>query len=270
MAHRGFPYYNWFAGDWLSSGAHAVMSLAEQGAYRNLLDHAWLRDPPCSLPDDDRALSRLSGMTVREWSKSSAIIRAQFVQHDGKLRNEKLFLIFTIAIEASQKKSQAGKKGNESRWGHIAERSQGDVPAIRNAIAKGSHPNPNTEKTQREAVTPIHANPEETARQLIHNARANGSKPAYVLWFETVFQPAYPQHRRTSGEDIAMAWIMANKPDTETCEGIMAGLRAWDGSEEWSDQNRRFVDGIGKFLKERKFDSRPEVSTPKKKGGFVG
>lgn len=40
--------------------------MAEQGAYRNLLDELWLRDG--SLPDDDRILERASG-AGSEWKK---------------------------------------------------------------------------------------------------------------------------------------------------------------------------------------------------------
>jgi 5-methylcytosine-specific restriction endonuclease McrA len=64
------------------------MTLEQQGAYRNLLDHAWLMDPPCSLPNDDVALAQLSG-AGENWPAMAPVVRRWFVEKRGRLVNEK-------------------------------------------------------------------------------------------------------------------------------------------------------------------------------------
>ncbi len=52
------------------------MTLAEQGAYRNLLDELWLRHG--FLPTDDRILAKISGDSS-EWPKVRAAVMARFI-----------------------------------------------------------------------------------------------------------------------------------------------------------------------------------------------
>lgn len=49
----------WWVDRWRKSTAYTDMTLAEQGAYRNLLDELWLRDGV--LPNDERILGKVSG-----------------------------------------------------------------------------------------------------------------------------------------------------------------------------------------------------------------
>jgi hypothetical protein len=61
------------------------MTLAEQGAYRNLLDELWLRDG--LIPNDDRILAKISGDAV-EWPKVRENVLKRFRLVDGEWRNE--------------------------------------------------------------------------------------------------------------------------------------------------------------------------------------
>lgn len=54
----------WWVDRWRKSTAFTDLTLAEQGAYRNLLDELWIRDG--CIPNDERTLARASGDPV-EW-----------------------------------------------------------------------------------------------------------------------------------------------------------------------------------------------------------
>jgi hypothetical protein len=117
-------------------------------AWMSLRCHAWLAptrgEPPCSLPDDDAQLARLSGLGAR-WRKLGSAVRARFTARDGRLIDDTLLEQFNELLESRTRRSQAGRKGNEARWGSQRDSqsdSPGDSPsdrnATRNAIANGS------------------------------------------------------------------------------------------------------------------------------------
>ncbi|MCP4318001.1 MAG: DUF1376 domain-containing protein [Hyphomicrobiales bacterium] len=60
------------------------LSLEEHGAYLLLLMVAWNR-PQCNLPDDDKYLSRVLGITADEWLKLKPTIM-DFWTYDGRSR----------------------------------------------------------------------------------------------------------------------------------------------------------------------------------------
>lgn len=71
----------WWIDRWRKSTAFTEMTLAQQGAYRNLLDEATLRGG--ALPNDERTLSKASG-DMRAWPKLRGVVMARFqLQEDG-------------------------------------------------------------------------------------------------------------------------------------------------------------------------------------------
>jgi len=78
----------WWIDRWRKSTAYTDMTLAEQGAYRNLLDEAALRGG--ALPADERAIAKASGDAVA-WPKVRAKVMRRFQKHpDGCWHNETL------------------------------------------------------------------------------------------------------------------------------------------------------------------------------------
>jgi uncharacterized protein YdaU (DUF1376 family) len=77
----------WWIDRWRKSTAYTDMTLEEQGAYRNLLDEAWLRGGP--LPLDERALAKASGDATR-WTKLRGAVLKRFKKTDEGWRNETL------------------------------------------------------------------------------------------------------------------------------------------------------------------------------------
>lgn len=139
MAEK-FPYFNFFPTDWIAGTAE--LTPEQLGAFINLLAYAWEQDPPASLPDNEATLARLAGLTVQRWRKIGEPIRRRLEKgEDGRLRNPKQWRVYLNMCEHRERRSVAGKAGNEKRWG-----SQSDPNAIAGGIAKGiakpSHPHP--------------------------------------------------------------------------------------------------------------------------------
>lgn len=147
------PSFPKYAKDWLTGEGTRLMTPEQRGAFDWLLCHAWLSDPPCTLPDDDAALAKLSDLG-RRWKTVGGAIRAQFIPHSpGRIVNRKLLVVWNEYQEFRDRQSRSGKRGNESRWqsdrSAIEYESPNDRTAIpeesqndRSAIAKSSLPLP--------------------------------------------------------------------------------------------------------------------------------
>jgi uncharacterized protein YdaU (DUF1376 family) len=77
----------WWIDRWRKSTAYMDMTLEAQGAYRNLLDEAWLREG--SLPNDERILAKACGDATR-WPAVRAVVLAHFVLTGDTWRNTTL------------------------------------------------------------------------------------------------------------------------------------------------------------------------------------
>lgn len=75
-----FPAMPFWTDAYLSDTRH--LTTQEHGAYLLLLFEAWRR-PGCSLPDDDRLLSRLAGLGMAEWAACKPVVMA-FWTFDGR------------------------------------------------------------------------------------------------------------------------------------------------------------------------------------------
>ena len=82
------------SGDAYRNDTHHL-SLEEHGAYFLLLMQAWSR-PACNLPDDDKYLSRVLGISVKKWADLKPVIMAFWTYHGSsrtwlqkRLRKEK-------------------------------------------------------------------------------------------------------------------------------------------------------------------------------------
>jgi uncharacterized protein YdaU (DUF1376 family) len=137
------------------------------GAYMRLLCYAWTRG---GIPDDEGACGRIAGgLEPGDW----AAIRSRLVQiadgshcdrtaiangsqTDVRLTHPRLELERQAVEAHKQKKSEAGKKGNDARWG-----SQTDRKPIAEGVANGSQtdrkriaPNPSPSLPVKDIQTP--------------------------------------------------------------------------------------------------------------------
>jgi uncharacterized protein YdaU (DUF1376 family) len=103
----------WWIDRWRKSTAYTDMTLAEQGAYRNLLDELWLRGG--LLPNDERILAKISGDALSWPSVREAVMCRFEVTADGRsLRNE---THDEVAAGGSKLSTSQAKKGEKRAAG---------------------------------------------------------------------------------------------------------------------------------------------------------
>ena len=116
----------WWIDRWRKSTAYTDMTLAEQGAYRNLLDELWLRNG--LLPDNDRILGKIAG-DVHEWPGVRDVVMRRFTKVNEGWRHSTHDEV--AAYPASQaakgrmrmagmtdaERSALGMRAAEARWG---------------------------------------------------------------------------------------------------------------------------------------------------------
>jgi uncharacterized protein YdaU (DUF1376 family) len=101
----------WHIDRWRKSTAYTDMTLEQQGAYRNLLDEAWLRGG--TLPSDERILAKACGDASR-WKAVRAVVLARFYKREDGLHNETLddVLAQSVRRATKQKAYRDSHRGN--------------------------------------------------------------------------------------------------------------------------------------------------------------
>jgi len=101
----------WWIDRWRKSTAYTDMTLAEQGAYRTLLDELWLRGG--LLPLDERILAKASGDAV-EWPQVRDRVLSRFRKIDQGYRND---THDEIQAESSKRAERQKRYRNDRRNG---------------------------------------------------------------------------------------------------------------------------------------------------------
>lgn len=129
------PAFQFYVKDWLSSESVVVMTAEQRGWYIQLLCHAWNSEPIATLPSDDRKLKALAGASD-SWATDKQAVLDCFEVDGDRLVNRRLANQYQELQEFRNSKSEAGRKGNEKRWGKdrngIAQQSLSDDSAIAN------------------------------------------------------------------------------------------------------------------------------------------
>jgi|TARA_R110000796_G_scaffold56038_1_gene130191 uncharacterized protein YdaU (DUF1376 family) len=86
----------------------------EHGVYLRLLMFAW-RTPDCSLPNDDRRLALMVGVTPKKWDKLKVAIMSMWDLDNGYWTQKKQLKVFqAVSISVNQKRS-AGEASSRAR-----------------------------------------------------------------------------------------------------------------------------------------------------------
>lgn len=110
------PWMPWFPSDFLSSSKVQRMTLAEQGAYRRLLDYQWMDG---NIPESIDEIARLLGVGLDDASRLWGRVGVCFAPCPGGLRNERLATLRDESAIRHQQLSESGKEGASRRWaGH--------------------------------------------------------------------------------------------------------------------------------------------------------
>jgi len=120
-----FPFYG---SDFFESESVKMMTWEERGIYLALLWHAWVHG---SIPADLELVRRIVGLNQEEMREKWKIIGRCWVQGEpGRLVNRRLEDVRAARARYRERRSAAGKAGNNARWGAVANGSQTDDPAI--------------------------------------------------------------------------------------------------------------------------------------------
>jgi len=122
-------------------GVRHSLPLEEQGAYRLLLDHMWIKGG--HLKNDDKEIARTLRITVKKWQKIKPRL-AEYLQIDkGNITQKRLQDDYQNAVTRSEINAKDGKTGGlksaENRKAHQANATaQGDLLAPANQRTHGS------------------------------------------------------------------------------------------------------------------------------------
>lgn len=142
------PAFQFYVKDWRSSSTVRAMSLSEVGVYVQLLAAAWDSDEPGTLPADPRDIGKITGIDPRVLRRFLGKYPGAFSafpvnslgtcsEASAKLRNPKLRAQWEELLKLKQTQSDAGKRGNDKRWGKSSGTESGsDRSASASASAK--------------------------------------------------------------------------------------------------------------------------------------
>src|SRR5262245_10814433 len=144
------PAFQFYPREWLTDTT--LLTPEQKGALMELRAHAWLAavrgEPPCSLPNDDAKLAKLSGLGPR-WRKVGRDVRAFFRVEADRLIDTGLLANRADMESYHIERSEAGRKGNQTRWG---KRSLSDRTANGATVANGS---PSESLSDRKAIAKV-------------------------------------------------------------------------------------------------------------------
>jgi uncharacterized protein YdaU (DUF1376 family) len=117
----------WWIDRWRKSTAYTDMTLAEQGAYRNLLDELWLRGGV--LPADERILAKVSGDAL-EWPNVREKVISRFELKADGYHNQTHDEVMAKSLEFKERQRQKGLKRAEKAARGPAGTYQPDQPKV--------------------------------------------------------------------------------------------------------------------------------------------
>jgi len=119
--------------DFLSRTQH--LTTEEKGAYLMLLFNYWRNQEP--LPDNDKQLSRIAGVSPDVWTEISEVIRPFFKASEGKLHQKRIDKEITKAVSISSKRQAAGKLGGSKSQANAKQELSKCLPsATANGVAQ--------------------------------------------------------------------------------------------------------------------------------------
>lgn len=112
------------------------LSLAEDGAYRRLIDEYMITRAP--LPDDDRALARILGVSLEEWAAVAPKVRQFFRSREGVLKQGTCDETLAAQERKKERFSARGKKAAFAKYSNpnYMRPSRMLIPARGDKIAK--------------------------------------------------------------------------------------------------------------------------------------
>lgn len=135
------------------------LSTLEHGAYLLLIADYWQSGQP--LPDDDKILAKIAGLTVPKWKAIRQAIAAFFVVADGLWRHKRIDLELAAAQQRYERRAAAGQRGG------VAKASSN--PSI--ATAKPEQSTPQVQGTENQVSKTLQGDSQSLIRSLVPNLK---------------------------------------------------------------------------------------------------
>lgn len=257
----------WWIDRWRKSTAYTDMTLAEQGAYRNLLDELWLRGG--ALPNDERILAKICG-DPWGWKKVRENVLARFSLTPEGWRNETHDEVSAQSNAFHERQREKGRRraatatrGQAGTFVPLQPDNQPDnqPDASREPTQEASRatslpspspsPNPSQTKEKNNTLSPTASAdmPANTPEPPAGNGHDDEySEPFLTFWHE------YP---RKVGKGAAWREWKKAKGDTRLNE-ILAGIARWRTSSLWIRDGGQFIAHPRTWLSQRRWQDEPE------------
>jgi uncharacterized protein YdaU (DUF1376 family) len=163
----------------------------EHGIYLRLLMFAW-RSPDCSLPDDDKRLALMVGISPAKWEKIKPVVMEFWKRSSGKWIQKRLRAERDFVERSRQQKAAAGRASAEAKALRNKEEASTAVnqplPTERQQPTPTPIPTPNKEKEEANA-----------SRDLLGNlapAEPAIAERAVAMWNDLAAQLSLPKVQR--------------------------------------------------------------------------
>jgi uncharacterized protein YdaU (DUF1376 family) len=100
-----------YIGDYLADTMH--LNTQQHGAYLLLLFHLWRRG---SLPDDDTALAKITGLNAKEWNNTRPVLEPYFRVNEGFWQHNRVERERVRIAARQEKRGARAKTAAQKRW----------------------------------------------------------------------------------------------------------------------------------------------------------
>lgn len=187
----------------------------EHGVYLRLLMFAW-RTPDCSLPDDDRRLALMVGVTPKKWASLKAAVMVFWSLENGRWMQKRLTAEREFVERSRKQKSAAGIASSEAKA--LKKRD-----ATSTAVAE---PLVTATSTERQQPIPIPIYNNILSETGSDNAAGKKGEIAYPEAFES-FWSAYPKTPNMSKKEAFDSWKKLTAEEREQCIRAVPGYVAF-------------------------------------------
>ena len=191
----------------------------EHGVYLRLLMFAW-RTPDCSLPDDDRRLALMVGVTPKKWASLKNAVMVFWSLEDGRWMQKRLTSEREFVERNRKQKSAAGFASSEAKA--LKKRD-----AASTAVAE---PLVTATSTERQQPIPIPINKNILSETGSDRQRKSKSPARYSEAFEA-FWEAYPRTPNMSKSKAMDGWKKLTEDECTACHRAVPAYKAFLASK---------------------------------------
>jgi uncharacterized protein YdaU (DUF1376 family) len=145
------PYMPLYVGDYLKDTRS--LTTEQHGAYLLLLMDAWNCEG--KLPNNAKALARITGVSPKRWPMVWSVIGEMFIEMDGFLRHKRVDLELQKADQISQKRRNAGSAGGRAKALNSQEADLANAKQMPSKRGTRSEPQPYKEEDDAKASSRV-------------------------------------------------------------------------------------------------------------------